>query len=506
MKKIQQLILHPEKKIITKPSRTIAGVAPVAIMTRPEKCPHGTCIFCPGGPGSYFGNIPQSYTGNEPASMRAVRNNFDPYLQVFNRLEHYALLGQDFSKAEVIIMSGTFLAVDAAYREEFIAYIFKAFNDFSNLFFKDGRLVFQRLKEFFELDGEFKNPTRIQRVQQRILQCKGTSSLREEQLKNENAASRVVALCIETKPDYCRQENIQEALRLGCTRMELGVQNLNDKSLHFANRGHSVADTIAATQQLKNAFLKVTYHVMPGLPCSSKEQDVEMFKEFFLNPAYQPDSLKIYPCMVMPGTGLYGLWKQGKFQPLTTAEATEIIVAAKQHIPEYCRVMRIQRDIPTKVTAAGVDKTNLRQYVAELLQKKNIRCRCIRCREPRGKQINWGAVRLKRIDYGASGGHEVFLTFEDAKQDLLLGFARLRVVGNLAGIRELHVYGQATAFGKEGEVQHRGLGRRLMEEAERIAAEEFRCRKMVVISGIGVREYYRNMGYRDDGRYVSKSL
>ena len=392
MKKIQQLILNPELKIVSKPSRTIAGVAPVALMTRPEKCPHGTCIFCPGGPGSYFGNIPQSYTGNEPASMRARRNHFDAYLQVFNRLEHYALLGQDFSKAEVIIMSGTFLAVDAAYQEEFIAHTFKAFNDFSALFFIEGVLDFGRFKKFFELEGEFKNPERIARVQERILQLKGTADLKKEQLRNETAASRIVALCLETKPDYCKQAHIGQALKLGCTRMELGVQSLYDDALKFTHRGHDLKDTIEATQLLKDSFLKVTYHMMPGLPLSSKEKDISMMRALFSNPEYKPDALKLYPCMVMPGTALERLWKQGKFQEMKIQDAIEVLIEAKKVIPEYCRVMRVQRDIPTKVTLAGVDKTNLRQYVEEAMKKQKVRCRCIRCREPRGRQIAWDAV------------------------------------------------------------------------------------------------------------------
>src|SRR3989344_4081023 len=536
MKKIQQLINNPALKLISKPSRTIAGVYPVAIMSKPMGCPHGTCIFCPGGPGSFFGDIPQSYTGNEPASMRAKRNNFDAYLQVFNRLEHYALLNQSFSKNELIIMSGTFLAAPLEYQEEFIENAFQAFNDFS-MFFNDGKFDFQKFKNFFELDGEFKNVERIKKVQEKILKLKGDCSLEKEQKRNERSllekafreneitTCRVVALCLETKPDYCKQEHINQALRLGCTRVELGVQSLSNDVLKFTNRGHTVEETIEAIALLKDSFLKVTYHMMPGLPLSTKEKDIEMMKNIFSDDNYKPDSLKLYPCMVMPGTALERLWKQGKFKEMRIQDAINVLVDAKKNIPEYCRVMRVQRDIPTKVTTAGVDKTNLRQYIFEEMKKRKLKCRCIRCREPRGKEISWGDVKLKRIDYEASGGQEVFLSYEDKKNDLLLGFLRLRIPGkpfrkeiNLktAGVRELHVYGEAVSLflGKknprekenvpETQVQHRGLGKQLMEEAEKIAREEFDCDKLLVISGVGVKEYYRKLGYKDDGLYMGK--
>ncbi len=514
-KNTELLIQDYKSNIKSKPSRTISGVAPVAIMTSPMKCPHGTCTFCPGGPGSYFGNVPQSYTGNEPASMRAIRNNFDPYLQVFNRLEQYALLNHNFEKCEVIIMSGTFLSSPANYIEDFIKYMYKAFNDFSNLFFIDKKFDFEKFKEFFELDGEFKDINRIKRVQEKLLNIKGECSLEEEKLKNETANCRVVALCIETKPDYGKEKDIDELLRLGTTRVEIGAQSLFNEILKITNRGHTVEDTIEATRLMKDSFLKVTYHMMPGLPLSNREKDILMFKEIFSNQDYKPDSLKIYPCLVMPGTGLYGLWKLGKFTPINLEEAADIISEAKRFIPRYCRVMRIQRDIPTKVTAAGVNKTNLRQYVEEALHKKGIKCNCIRCREPREREINLDKVKISYEEYDASLGKEIFISANETDKDILLGFVRLRIpykpfrkeiTPNSAGIRELHVYGAATALDKEGEVQHKGLGKELMKKAEEIAREKYDIQKLLVISGIGVKEYYRNLGYKKDGVYVSKLL
>ena len=514
-KNTELLIKNPKLDIKSKPSRTISGVAPVAIMTMPMKCPHGTCIFCPGGPGSYFGDVPQSYTGNEPASMRAIRNKFDPYLQVFNRLEQYALLNHNFEKCEVIIMSGTFLSYPQKYINNFIKFTYKAFNDFSNLFFISGKFQFNKFKEFFELNTNFKDLERIKKVQEKILKIKGECNLEEEKLKNENSKCRIVALCLETKPDYGKEEHINEMLKLGTTRVEIGVQSLHDDILKITNRGHTLKDTIESTRLMKDSFLKVTYHCMPGLPMSNREKDINMFKELFSNQDYKPDSLKIYPCLVMPGTGLYGLWKLGKFTPINLEEAADIISEAKKYIPKYCRIMRINRDIPTKVTVAGVDRTNLRQYVEQLLKQKRIKCKCIRCREPRLKNVNWDKVKILHEEYDASLGKEIFISANDASQDILLGFVRLRIpfkpfrkeiTSNSAGIRELHVYGTATALNKEGEVQHHGLGKQLMQEAEKIAKEKFDIKKLLVISGIGVKEYYRNLGYKNDGVYVSKRL
>ena len=514
-KNTELLIQDPLSNIKTKPSRTISGVTPVAIMTKPMRCAHGVCLFCPGGPGSYFGDVPQSYTGNEPASMRAIRNHFDPYLQVFNRLEQYALLNHNFEKCEVIIMSGTFLSAPKDYIEDFIKFTYKAFNDFSKLFFINDKFQFDKFIKFFELKDNFRSLERIKKVQNKLLETKGTCFLEEEKLKNETSKCRVVALCLETKPDYGKEEHINELLKLGTTRVELGVQNLNNEILKYVNRGHTVEDTIESTRLMKDSFLKITYHCMPGLPMSNKEKDIEMFKELFSNQDYKTDSLKIYPCLVMPGTGLYGLWKLGKFTPINLEEATDIITEAKKFIPKYCRIMRIQRDIPTKVTAAGVNRTNLRQYVEDLLKIKNIKCNCIRCREPRGREINFNNIKILHEEYDASNGKEIFISAEDVKNDILLGFARLRIpykpfrpeiTPNSAGIRELHVYGAATALDREGEVQHKGLGKQLMQEAEKIAKEKYDIKKLLVISGVGVKVYYRNLSYKNDGVYVSKVL
>ncbi len=486
------------KEIITKPGRTISGVAPIAVMTKPFRCPHvklkiGPCSYCPGGPKSYFGDMPQSYTGKEPAVRRAVRNNFDSYLQVFNRLEQYVLLNQNFEKVEIIIMGGTFPAINKKYQETFVMYIFKALNDFSKLFFKGGQLDFIKFKRFFELPKNISDEDRINKIQKKILKLKKNSDLQKEQLINEGAKIKCVALCIETRPDYCKENHIKQMLKLGCTRVELGVQSLDDNILKFIRRGHSVRDSINSTRLLKDAFFKVGYHMM----LFGNDNFKGLWKEDF-----RPDALKIYPCMVFRGTKLYELWKQGKYKPITTNEATEIISKIKQDVPEYCRILRIQRDIPSNLVIAGVDRTNLRQYVFELMKKKGIKCRCIRCREPRGKKLNLKDLKIKILKYKASDGMEYFISGES--NDMLYGFCRLRI-SKKAGIRELHVYGEATSLGKRGNVQHKGLGKRLMFEAERIA-RRYKIKKLYVISGIGVKKYYFKLGFKKDGYYMSKEL
>lgn len=498
----------------TKPTRTISGVAPMAIMTYPRKCDHGTCTFCPGGPGSFFGDVPQSYTGNEPASMRAKRNNYDPYLQIFNRLEQYILLNHVPEKVELIIMGGTFTSYPAIYQEEFVTYALKAMNDFSEMFLSQD-LDFISFRNFFELPADIGDKERILKMQSKILEFKGKSTLGEEQLRNEKARIRCCVLNIETKGDKCKPEHITQALNLGVTRVELGVQSLNNEVLRLTNRGHTVEDSAKASQLLKDSFLKCCYHMMIGLPGSSKGEDLNNFREIFSNQDYMPDALKIYPCMVMPGTALHHQYQKGRFSPLSTEEAASLTVELKKYIPRYSRVMRIVRDIPTRVTVDGVNITNFRQYVQEIMKKKEIKCECIRCREPKNKAVNWDKVKLNRLDYESSNSWEIFLSFDDIKSDVLIGFLRMRIpyqpfrheiTENSAGIREVHCYGSATPLGSEGTVQHRGFGKMLVNEAERIAKEEFDAKKLLVISGIGTREYFAKIGFKKDGVYMSKLI
>ncbi len=518
-----EILLHAEKDDIpllkehlkTKPTRTISGVAVIAIMTRPFACPHGACTQCPGGLQSAFGDVPQSYTGKEPATMRAIRNNYDSYLQVFNRLEQYIVLGQNPDKVELIIMGGTFPSFPPDYQDDFVYFAFKAMNDFSRLFYKRGELDVIKFKEFFGLPGKVGSKERTERIHQQLsaLKQKNKTSLVKEQSANEKSAIRCVGLTIETRPDYAKLEHANTMLRLGCTRVELGVQSVYDDALKTINRGHDVNESIKATRTLKDLGFKINYHMMLGMPGVSYLQDLEGLKQLFESPNFRPDMLKLYPCMVLRGTKLFIDWQEGRYKPLTTEQASRLIIEFKQHVPEYVRIMRVQRDIPTKMIEDGVDRTNLRQMIEERMSEHGTRCRCIRCREIKGREIN-GLVELKTIDYDASHGKEFFISLEN--KDAIIGFCRMRIplqslrkeitLGS-AIIRELHVYGEAVKIGKDSEahVQHRGFGKQLLAEAERIARKAG-MKKMVVISGVGVRGYYRKLGYRKEGPYMTKKI
>lgn len=471
-------------KIQTKPSRTISGVAPVAVMTKPIKCPHGRCTICP-----TIKNIPQSYTGKEPASRRGLRNKFHPYLQVMNRLEQYTLLGNNPNKVELIIMGGNFTSFPVKYQNWFIKNCIQAMNDFSKFNFK-------QFTEIFELDPENKydDPQREKRIQNNLLKLNKNKSFNKIKLENEKVKVKCIAIVIETRPDYCKQKQINLMLKQGVTRVELGVQSVYDNVLERINRKHTVQDSINATKLLKDASLKVGYHILLGAPGSSTKKDYEMFKILFSNPDFKPDALKIYPCMVFKNTKLHKEYKAGKFNPITTSLAIKLLNKIKPLIPEYCRIMRVQRDIPTYMSEAGVDKTNLRQYL-------KAKCRCIRCRQIKDKIK--GKVTLKRINYEASGGKEIFLSYEN--KDKLIGFLRLRIINNQALVRELHIYGNITELGKKGKTQHRGFGKKLLKLAESIVKEN-NINKITVISGIGVRPYYYKLGYKLDQPYVKKSL
>ncbi len=503
-----------KKYLVTKPTRTISGVAVIAVMSAPHSCPHGRCIYCPGGPKSAFGDVPQSYTGKEPSTMRGIRNDYDSYRIVFNRLEQYIVLGQSPEKAEIIIMGGTFLSFPKEYKEEFVRNIFKAMNDFSEQFYSRGSLDIEKFRKFFELPGRVNDKKREDNIRKKVLalKTKGRKNLEEEKKANEIAAIRCVGLTFETKPDFGLLEQGNEMLSYGCTRVELGIQTVYDDVLKRINRGHGIDESIESMQILKDLGFKLNFHMMPGLPGVSLKQDMESLKEIFENPDFRPDMLKIYPTLVMSGTPLFELYRKGKYHPMKTEDAAELISEAKRFIPKYCRVMRIQRDIPTKETMAGVDRTNLRQYVDKLVEKKKISCNCIRCREIKDRKIN-GKVDFEILDYDSSGGKESFISLVD-KSDYLIGFCRLRfpkeplrheITKNSAIIRELHVYGAAAPLKSKGDVQHKGFGKMLMQKAEEIAAKHGKD-KMLVISGVGAREYYKSLGYADDGPYVSRNI
>ncbi len=468
------------KALKIKHIRSLSGISNIAIMTAPLPCP-GRCIYCPGGPAF---NSPKSYTGKEPAARRAEQNDFDAYGQVEARLRQFSIIGHSTEKNELIIQGGTLNALPYKYQTDFIKGAYDAFN---------GKI---------------------------------SGSLGKAIELNERAKHRVIGLTIETRPDFCSEDQLSKLLEFGTTRIELGVQSLNDDILVKSKRGHTLGQVVDATRRCKDSLLKICFHMMPGLFSTPKE-DVSHFKKLFADPSFRPDMLKIYPTLVMPGTELYEMWKKGEYEPYTSEQAAEVIAEAKRYVPEWCRIMRVNRDIPANLIAKGVKKSNLRELVAELLKKKKIKCRCIRCREIGIKMLkeriapDYGAVELVRREYDASEGREIFLSFEDKANDALMGFIRLRKNSNeyfmpqmdekTIGIRELHVYGEQLPLGthdsdKFDSVQHEGYGSQLLKEAERIAKEEFDAKKMLIISGVGVREYYRKRGYALEGVYMAKRL
>lgn len=472
-------------KEVKRPTRMLSGITVVAVMTKPYPCPHGRCIYCPGGP--EFGT-PQSYIGNEPALMRGIQTNFDPYEQVLLRLKQYEALNHIPSKVEVIIMGGTFTAMPMDYQEWFVTNIFEAFNRYPN-----------------------PRPTTM-------------PSLEEAHLRNETARIRVVGLTIETRPDWAKEKQIDFMLYLGATKVELGVQSIYDDVLHFISRGHTVKDVVESTRLLKDAGYKVVYHIMPGLPGSDCDRDIAMIREIFENPDYRPDMLKIYPVVVVEKTKLYELWKSGRYTALTDEEAIELLSEFYRYIPKWVRIMRIQRDIPAPLIVAGPRKANLRELVEGRAIKKGIRINEIRFREVgrqilyRGKKL--GSISITREYYEASEGMEVFLAVEDVDNNIIIGLLRLRIPSEKAHrmeidsrtalVREIHIYGPQVPIDMhvDDAWQHKGWGARLLETAEEIARYEFNCNRIYILSGVGVREYYRKLGYRrlDRTPYMFKEL
>ncbi|MFH1400356.1 MAG: tRNA uridine(34) 5-carboxymethylaminomethyl modification radical SAM/GNAT enzyme Elp3 [Nanoarchaeota archaeon] len=498
----------------SKPMRSASGVSVIAIMTEPARCPHGKCAMCPGGIGSEYGDVPQSYTGHEPATMRGKRNDYDPYLQVMNRLEQYIALGHNPEKAEVIIMGGTFPATAMSYQDSFVLFMYKALNDFSRLFYTDGSFALERFKEFFLLPGSVNDKERATTLRARLLETKnkdtapGREGLLSEQEYNHHRSSiKCVGLTVETKPDWGREDVGKRLLAYGCTRVELGVQTVYNDALLRVHRGHGSSDNIASIRELRDLGFKLNFHLMPGLPGVDREADIAGLKQIFSDPDYRPDMIKIYPCMVMPGTPLWDEWKAGKYTPLSTAEAADIIAEAKHACPPWCRIMRVQRDIPTKMSDGGVDRNNLRQMVGDVMKKKGYTCHCIRCREI--GRAEPGKTRIETITYEASGGTEHFIQM--LSEEGLVGFCRLRFSSahdDSGMVRELHIYSQALGIGgipTAGESQHRGHGSALLLEAERLSLDAGK-KRMLVISGVGARGYYEKRGYTLIDHYMEKAL
>src|SRR3989339_584699 len=464
-------------------TRSNSGVAVVSLLTKPFPCP-GRCTYCPTEV-----NMPKSYLSKEPAAARALANDFDPYNQVTSRLDALVMNGHETGKIEMIAIGGTWSFYHPVYQEEFLTECYRACNNFG--------------------------------IPKDMQTKKGEKSLAQMQKENETAPTRIIGLSVETRPDYITTYEIERLRKLGVTKVEIGVQHLDDSVLKETKRDMKIATAAEATERLRNAGLKVVYHMMPNLPGSTPERDIEMFGELFSGEDFHPDMLKMYPCMVLEGSELFDIWKAGGFTPYTDEELFRVLVGAKKQIPKYVRIIRVIRDIPATYIQAGSTITNLRQWLEADMKKNNWRCKCIRCREVRGMVVDQEKFPLTRTDYRTRTGTEVFLSFEEANEGKLASFLRLRLPDNkgeeFAGgtlevlrgaalVREVHTYGRLMPVGATGtQSQHVGFGKQLLVEAERIAREAG-YEKVAIIAGIGVREYYRKRGYELEGTYMVKYL
>ena len=460
------------KVLLKKPVKTASGVSVIALMPKPFACPHGRCTYCPGG---IEFNSPNSYTGNEPSTINAIENNYDPKLQITSKIDKLIAFGHEPSKMEIVIVGGTFLFMPKEYQENFIKSCYDALNGIDS------------------------------------------TSLEEAKSNNEHAKIRNVGFTIETKPDYCKHEHVDAMLSYGITRIEIGVQSLQERVYEIVNRGHNYNDVIESFQISKDAGYKIVAHMMPGLPTVTPKEDVDDFKKLFTDLNLKPDMLKIYPSLVIENTPMYDDYKKGEYIPYSNEEMIKVLTEVKKNVPKWVRIMRVQREISPNEIIAGPKSGNLRQIVHENLRKQGTACKCIRCREAGlSNKKSQGDIKLKRIDYDASGGKEVFLSYEDENESIY-GFLRLRKPSNSAHrkevkdnsiVREIHVYGKSLKIGhkEENEIQHSGLGKNLMKEAEKISKEEFDSKKLLVISAVGTREYYQKLGYSLYGPYMAKTL
>ena len=461
-------------RIRMKPVRSLSGVTTVTVLTGPQPCP-GSCIFCPQEPG-----MPKSYLADEPGAARAFQNDFDAYAQVRSRLLSYIAVGHPTDKIELLILGGTWDAYPVEYRERFVQRCLDALNG------------------------------------------SDSGSLEEAQRWNETAGRRNVGMVVETRPDEITPGAIRDMRRLGVTKVQLGLQSLDDGILDRNCRGHDTAAVRKAFALLRAAGFKMVAHWMPNLlgasPDSDRQDFARLWQEADDGLGICPDELKIYPTQLLAGTALYELWQAGEYHPYDTQTLVDIIAELKPTIPEYCRLNRVIRDIPSHHVVAGNKRTSLRQDISAELARRGSQCRCIRCREVRSQLVRPEELDLQDRIYHPAFAEEHFLTFV-TPDDRLAGYLRLSLpaadapdtgLEDLAGaalVREVHVYGQSlpVGSGQEGAAQHSGLGTRLLAEAEKLAWQSG-FRRLAVISAIGTREYYRARGYVGGTLYMVKNL
>lgn len=453
---------------IIKPGRSMSGVTPLAAMMKPFNCP-GECIYCP-----LELNMPKSYLSDEPAAQRAKKLNFDAKAQISQRLEQLKMNGHPTDKLEIIVVGGTYSAYPAEYKVSFIKEIYDAVNEFD------------------------------------------AKDVEEAMARNETAKQRIVALSVETRPDWVTEAEVQLLRRLGVTKVQLGVQAIDEEISRITKRGHGQKEVAEATRLLRDAGMKICYHIMPNLPGSDPEKDVEMARIIYSDPRFRPDYVKLYPCMVIKGTALFRLWQKGKFKTYDDETLKKVLKEISVITPEWVRVDRLIRDISKGWVGAGSVKTNMRQEVERELIAEGRPCRCVRCREIGNGELRMSNVELGRIEYETEGGREVLLSYENEHK--LFALLRLRLpdpsekmlfpeLKGAAIVREVHSYGQAVPLStrSKGKSQHQGLGRLLMEKAE-VEAVKNGYRRLAVIAAVGTREYYKKLGYLLEGLYMTKDL
>ena len=459
--------------------RSKSGVASVSVLMKPFPCP-GKCIYCPSD-----SRMPKSYLVNQPAAQRAFRQKFDPYNQVNIRLRALSLTGHEVSKIELRIIGGTFSAYKKQYQKWFIKRCLLAMNEFKSLNDRKSR---------GHRNEKYETVVKL----------------------NEKSNVRCIAIDIETRPDFITADECKRLRILNVTKVELGIQSIYDSVQKLTNRGHYYAEVVNATKLLRDAGFKISFHVMPNLPGTTKQMDMEMAEKLFSDDNLKPDFVKIYPCVVLRGTVLEKWYKDRKYNPYNDVDLFDVLYEYLKLVPEYCRVDRVLRDIPANDIVAGSLLSNFRQLLDVQSLKDKIHFKDIRSREISDFKFDLKNVKLLERKYIASDGIEYFLSYEDVKNDKLLAMLRLRltknsylnVLKNAAIIRELHVYGQQIPVGRKSDnlnVQHFGFGKKLMKRAESIA-KEAGFKKVAVISGLGVREYYRKLGYVLRDTYLLKRV
>ncbi|MBQ6343847.1 MAG: tRNA uridine(34) 5-carboxymethylaminomethyl modification radical SAM/GNAT enzyme Elp3 [Anaerolineaceae bacterium] len=460
-------------KIRMKPSRTLSGVTTVTVLTAPWPCP-GNCIFCPSDE-----RMPKSYLPDEPGAARAFQNQFDPYLQVSSRIQSYEAVGHPTDKIELLILGGSWTSYPWEYQQQFIQRCFDAMNE-----------------------------------------CE-SESLQQAQHINETASHRNVGLVVETRPDLLDAETLRKLRLLGVTKLQLGIQSMNDDILMLNRRSLTVKEALEHVSLARAAGFKIVLHWMPNLLGATPESDRDDFKHFWQSPeegyGYCPDELKIYPTQLLQGTDLYSEWEKGNYEPYDMDTLVHLLADIKPTIQPYCRVNRVIRDIPSHHVVAGNTRSSLRMDIQELMKENGTKCRCIRCREIRGQKVQPGDLVLQDFRYHAAYADEHFLQFVTA-DDKLAGYLRLSIpddpqnapieeIKDCALIREVHIYGQSLPVGAEqsGAAQHIGLGSQLIEEACRIS-KAFGFSRIAVIAAIGTRQYYESRGFLRGDYYLIRDL